>query len=250
MKKYIFILFAACLFASCNDGLLFDDYLNELGYEFEETNLSALAVLTSGDYWEDNYLENVYSTKPNGKGKVYKPKDHLMPVGGSMKTMISVTSDKLRFYYEDSTGIVFAPYDHFYSDSPIVHIDNNEIVFESGGVWKIVRYDEKKIVLDIHMPDFQFGGDHYPYGRIILHKKTLYDGSLDDKYVSYEEYKEAYRQVRQKYWESKTVEYLEDYVADELASGRSTLEQLHRYFQYYCPELYESTIKYILEKYK
>ena len=59
MKKYIFILFAACLFASCNDGLLFDDYLNELGYEFEETNLSALAVLTSGDYWEDNYLENV-----------------------------------------------------------------------------------------------------------------------------------------------------------------------------------------------
>ena len=81
MKKYIFILFAACLFASCNDGLLFDDYLNELGYEFEQTNLSALAVLTSADYWEDNYLENVYSTKPNCEGKIYKPKDHPLPVG-------------------------------------------------------------------------------------------------------------------------------------------------------------------------
>ena len=247
MRKLICLFFTACLFASCNDGILFDDYLNELGYEFKETNLSALDVLTSADYWEDNYLENVYSTKPNCEGKVYKPKDHLMPVGGSHKTTISVTLDRIRFYNIDSSGILSAPYNHYYSDSPIAHIDNNEIVFESGNVWKIVRYDEKKIVLDIHMPDFQFGGDHYPYGRIILHKKT---GRLDDKYVSYEEYKEAYRQVRQKYWESKTVEYLEDYVADELASGRSTLEQLHRYFQYYCPELYELTIKYILEKYK
>ena len=247
MKKYIFILFTACLFASCNDGILFDDYLNELGYEFKETNLSALDVLTSADYWEDNYLENVYSTKPNCEGKVYKPKDHLMPVGGSHKTTISVTLDRIRFYNIDSSGILSAPYNHYYSDSPIAHIDNNEIVFESGNVWKIVRYDEKKIVLDIHMPDFQFGGDHYPYGRIILHKKT---GRLDDKYVSYEESMEAYRQEKQEYWESKTIEYLEDYVADELASGRSTLEQLHRYFQYYCPELYESTIKYILEKYK
>lgn len=247
MRKLICLFFTACLFASCNDGILFDDYLNELGYEFEETNLSALDVLTSADYWEDNYLENVYSTKPNCEGKVYKPKDHLMPVGGSHKTTISVTLDRIRFYNIDSSGILSAPYNHYYSDSPIAHIDNNEIVFESGNVWKIVRYDEKKIVLDIHMPDFQFGGDHYPYGRIILHKKT---GRLDDKYVSYEESMEAYRQKKQEYWESKTIEYLEDYVADELASGRSTLEQLHRYFQYYCPELYESTIKYILEKYK
>ena len=247
MRKLICLFFTACLFASCNDGILFDDYLNELGYEFKETNLSALDVLTSADYWEDNYLENVYSTKPNCEGKVYKPKDHLMPVGGSHKTTISVTLDRIRFYNIDSSGILSAPYNHYYSDSPIAHIDNNEIVFESGNVWKIVRYDEKKIVLDIHMPDFQFGGDHYPYGRIILHKKT---GRLDDKYVSYEESMEAYRQKKQEYWESKTVEYLEDYVADELASGRSTLEQLHRYFQYYCPELYESTIKYILEKYK
>ena len=247
MRKLICLFFTACLFASCNDGILFDDYLNELGYEFKETNLSALDVLTSADYWEDNYLENVYSTKPNCEGKVYKPKDHLMPVGGSHKTTISVTLDRIRFYNIDSSGILSAPYNHYYSDSPIAHIDNNEIVFESGNVWKIVRYDEKKIVLDIHMPDFQFGGDHYPYGRIILHKKT---GRLDDKYVSYEESMEAYRQMKQEYWESKTIEYLEDYVADELASGRSTLEQLHRYFQYYCPELYESTIKYILEKYK
>lgn len=247
MRKLICLFFTACLFASCNDGILFDDYLNELGYEFKETNLSALDVLTSADYWEDNYLENVYSTKPNCEGKVYKPKDHLMPVGGSHKTTISVTLDRIRFYNIDSSGILSAPYNHYYSDSPIAHIDNNEIVFESGNVWKIVRYDEKKIVLDIHMPDFQFGGDHYPYGRIILHKKT---GRLDDKYVSYEESMEAYRQEKQEYWESKTIEYLEDYVADELASGRSTLEQLHRYFQYYCPELYESTIKYILEKYK
>jgi hypothetical protein len=247
MRKLICLFFTACLFASCNDGILFDDYLNELGYEFKETNLSALDVLTSADYWEDNYLENVYSTKPNCEGKVYKPKDHLMPVGGSHKTTISVTLDRIRFYNIDSSGILSAPYNHYYSDSPIAHIDNNEIVFESGNVWKIVRYDEKKIVLDIHMPDFQFGGDHYPYGRIILHKKT---GRLDDKYVSYEESMEAYRQKKQEYWESKTIEYLEDYVADELASGRSTLEQLHRYFQYYCPELYESTIKYILEKYK
>ena len=247
MRKLICLFFTACLFASCNDGILFDDYLNELGYEFKETNLSALDVLTSADYWEDNYLENVYSTKPNCEGKVYKPKDHLMPVGGSHKTTISVTLDRIRFYNIDSSGILSAPYNHYYSDSPIAHIDNNEIVFESGNVWKIVRYDEKKIVLDIHMLDFQFGGDHYPYGRIILHKKT---GRLDDKYVSYEESMEAYRQEKQEYWESKTIEYLEDYVADELASGRSTLEQLHRYFQYYCPELYESTIKYILEKYK
>ena len=172
MRKLICLFFTACLFASCNDGILFDDYLNELGYEFKETNLSALDVLTSADYWEDNYLENVYSTKPNCEGKVYKPKDHLMPVGGSHKTTISVTLDRIRFYNIDSSGILSAPYNHYYSDSPIAHIDNNEIVFESGNVWKIVRYDEKKIVLDIHMPDFQFGGDHYPYGRITLQKET------------------------------------------------------------------------------
>ena len=248
MKKYLYILFAACLFTSCNDGLLFDDYLNELGYEFEETNLSALAVLTSADYWEDNYRENVYSTKPNCEGKIYKPKDHPLPVGGSFKTTLSVTSDKIRFYHVDTSYPHLAPYNRFYSDSPIVHIDNNEIVFEGGGVWKIVRYDENKIVIDVHMPEFQYSGDYYPYGRIIFHKKTS-DGSLD-KYVSYEEYEEAQRQWYEDYFESKTVEYLEDYIAYELESGRSTLEQLHEYFKYICPELYESTIKYILEQYK
>ncbi len=247
MKKYLYILFAVCLFSSCNSGNLFDDFLNELGYEFEQTNLSALAVLTSADYWEENYQERVFSTKPNCEGKIYKPKDHLMPVGNIGHLMISVTIDNVRYYQDDRGGVVKAPYNFFYSDRPIMCADNNEIVFEDNAVWKIVRYDENKILIELHNPTFQFDGVEYPYCRVILHKKT---GCLDDKYVSYEEYEEAYRQWHQDYWESKTVEYLEDYIAGELESGRSTLERLHEFFKYVCPELYESTIKYILEKYK
>ena len=244
MKKYIFILFTACLFTSCNDGLLFDDYLNELGYEFEQTNLSALAVLTSADYWNDNYMERIYSTKPNCEGKIHRTKDYLTPVGLGGGTKISVTTDQIRFYSHNTTGVPAPPYNNYYSDCAILKVDNSELIFlnrlGTEVKWKIVMYDEDKIMIECST-SFQYDGIEYSYCRFILHKKMSYDDSWDDKYVSYEEYEEAYRQWHQDYWESKTIEYLEDYVAYELETGRSTLEQLHEYFQYYCPELYEST---------
>lgn len=250
MKKYLYILFATCLLASCNtDNLGLEDPLSDFGYEFKETNLSVLEVLCSADYWSDDYLERTYYTEPNGKGKSYAPE--LTPVGGQVNMLVSATYDRLRFYDLDTN---LYPICQYYSDYALIKAKDNVIVFSNSlgkeRRWEILKYDEEKIVFEMDYNGRQFDGVEYPYCRVILHKRTASNENWENEYVSSEEYNERIRQWYQEYWESKSIEYLEDYVADELESGRSTLEQLHEYFKYICPELYESTIKYILEKYK
>ena len=54
----------------------------------------------------------------------------------------------------------------------------------------------------------------------------------------------------QDFYESVNTEYLEKQIASWITTGEQTIEWVDAYFKYYCPELYESTIKYILEQYK
>ena len=68
MKKLSALLFAICLFASCQKYNLWD----EEGYKFKHTNLSALEVLTSAQLWSDNYMERYFFTEPDGKEYIDK----------------------------------------------------------------------------------------------------------------------------------------------------------------------------------
>ena len=72
MKKYLYILFATCLFASCNNDNLFDDPWG-ISSEFEKTNLSAIEVLSSAEAWRG--VDIYHYTEPDGKGEKYHAGD-------------------------------------------------------------------------------------------------------------------------------------------------------------------------------
>ena len=261
MKKYLYILFATSLFASCNTDNLFDDYLNERGYEFKETNLSIIEVLGSADSWNEYYAERYFFTKPDGKGEVYKPdtdygQDSTL---GEPAIKFSATSDKLRFFYTDTT----IPYFKHYVDFPIIEVSNERIVYLTYTgkefSWKIVKYDEDKIIIESeHIGYYTKTDKDYPYCRTILHKQASSQENWEDEYLSTDEYAEAQKQYYyelkkqqlKNYWESKSPEEIEELIAKELESGDKTIKELEEFFKEVCPELYESTIKYILEKFK
>lgn len=260
MKKLSALLLAICLFASCQKYNLWD----EEGYKFKHTNLSAMEVLTSAQLWSDNYLERYFFTEPDGKGEQFKPDPELgqIPTGGQLNVIFSVSDDKLRFYYTDSGSIPFLKY---YDECPIVEVDKDRIVYTNRVgeelSWKIVKYDEDKILIESDRMGYHFTDTDYPYCRTILHKRTPEDENWEQEYLSFEEYiekrkqleEEYYEQKRQRekeYWESASVEEIEKWIEKWLNGGGHTIETIEEYFLYTCPELYESKIKSILDKYR
>ena len=260
MKKLSALLLAICLFTSCQKYNLWD----EEGYKFKHTNLSALEVLTSAELWSDNYLERYFFTEPDGKGEQFKPDPELgqIPSGGQLSIILSATADKLRFYYSDSA---MPPFYKYYVEYDIVEVDKNRIVYANDAgetlSWKIVKYDEDKILIESDRMGYHFADTGYPYCRTILHKRTPADENWEEVYISYEEYIEIRKQQEEEYWEQRreqekeywenaSLEDIEEWIKRCLASGVHTVYSIEQFFLSVCPERYESEIKYILEKYK
>ena len=91
MKKYLYILFATCLFASCNTDNLIDEPWGDISSEFEETNLSFVDVMSSAEYWSTSHHDVYYYTEPNGKGECY-----CYPAGDYRH--VALLLDNIRFY--------------------------------------------------------------------------------------------------------------------------------------------------------
>ena len=115
MKKYLYILFATCLFASCNTDNLFGEHWGSVRADFEETNMSFIEVLSSAEYWSADFIESVRYTEPNGKGKSYSYS--ATPSGGPILPGISVLLGDLRFYHPETSIPGILP--SFYRDIPL-----------------------------------------------------------------------------------------------------------------------------------
>lgn len=272
MKKILTLVIAIAAFTSCIDGNDFvynkhwDNEINAL----EKTDLPVTAIMQSAELWGDGGI--LYYTEPNGKGKEYDPLDKYRNEDGiaiySGGTLEKYTFGHNTFrHYVSSVGI--ETYPSYWVEAVMTEVVNNYFTTELNYVglnyhkfqltpvsktyhWKILAYDEKNIICET---DF-FGrkkdddGTEYPYAIVHFKISSLTDHGWVKNAVSYEERLEAERKHLQDFYESVNTEYLEKQIASWITSGEQTIEWVDAYFKYYCPELYESTIKYILEKYK
>ena len=195
MKRYFYILIAACLFVSCNNDSLFDEHWGGITSEFEETNLSFVDVMSSADLWSTSFYDVYHYTEPNGKGKCYSYES--IPSGGSFSS-IALLLDNLRFYHHDSPVPGIVPY--YYQDISC-SIEGDKILFnqvvltgfnpETGEerecYYKILDYDESNILIETNSLFTERDGVKYPYAIMLLRKGTPEDPNWRDKYVTKEE---------------------------------------------------------------
>ena len=271
MKKILTLVIALAAFTSCLDGndFVYNEHWDNEINALEKTDLPVTAVMQSAEAWGTASV--LYYTESNGKGKEYDPYDKYRNEDG-IAIYSGGTSEKYTFghntfrHYVSSVGI--ETYPSYWVEAVMTEVVDNYFTTELNYVglnykfqltpvsktyhWKILAYDEKNIICET---DF-FGrkkdddGTEYPYA--IVHFKTspsTYNEWIKNA-VSYEDRLEAERKHLQDMYESGGVDYIEKQIASWITSGEQTIEWVDAYFKYYCPELYESTIKYILEKYK
>ena len=195
MKKYLYILFAASLLASCNTDNLFDEHWGGITSEFEETNLSFVDVMSSADYWATSFYDVYHYTEPNGKGECYSYES--IPSGGSI-SRVALLFDKLRFYCGNGTAHSLLP--GYYIDKPC-RIEGDKILFncwvhtsfypetseERECYFKILDYDESNILVETNYLFTERDGVKYPYAIVHYRKRTPSDPNWRDNYVTLDE---------------------------------------------------------------
>ena len=270
MKKILTLVIAIAAFTSCIDGNDFvynkhwDNEINAL----EKTDLPVTAVMQSAMAW---YASSVlYYTEPNGQGNEYDPlekyrnEDGSISVCGGGHSIYTFGHNTFREYIDNSCVGLYPSYwlesvmteiaaNYFTTELNYNTIDYSSfqrVSISRTHHWKILAYDENNIICETDFFGTEKDDDGIEYPYAIVHLKPSNPHIFIERAVTHEEYLEAYRQWHQDYWEARPAENFEGYIAHELETGRSTIEQLEAYFKYFCPEYYESTIKYILEKYK
>ena len=195
MKKYLYILFATCLFASCNTDNLIDEPWGDISSEFEETNLSFADVMSSADYWVTSHYDVYHYTEPNGKGECYSYE--CIPSGGSFGS-VALLVDNLRFYHNNTTAPGLLP--GYYIDKPC-RIEGDKILFHSWVhtsfypvtheerecYYKILDYDESNILVETNSLFTERDGVKYPYAIVHYRKWTHKDPNWRDNYVTLDE---------------------------------------------------------------
>ena len=244
----IVIVASAGLLAACDkDDVGTDNPWSNGEYEFAETNLSAMEVLSSTDLWIA--VDIYYYTEPDGKGdKFYYGNPGSYDGGGF--PLYSFTP-KFLTTYNDNLAIPV----RYYIDYALEEVDENMYLYNDGKEYiKILDYDEKSVLIETNAFLTTRNDVTYKYSTILLEKKEMLDPNWRDNYISYEEYWE-----NRDYWNKKAkgehiaslpIEELERWIKEWLEKGNYTVEGLEELFMELCPEYYESTIKYILEKYK
>lgn len=240
MKKLFVLLLCAGFFTACSE-----DYWDDFDNDFEKTNRTVMEVLSSAEAWYS--VAKCYYTEPDGKGEKYVITETL--ISGGVPSYYSF-SDGVRTTYG---GYVPPTTSSYHKLDSFTQTDGNTFLIGDDGeyYWKVLAYDDKKLLIECNTSGFSIGDVEYNYGLFTLHKKTFTDPDWKDKYaMTFEEYKEKGRQKEQEYWESLTPEAVEMWIVNWLEYGIRTVEEMDRLFQYWCPEYYESTIKYILDKYR
>ena len=270
MKKILTLVIAVVAFTSCIDGNNFvynEHWDNEIN-ALEKTDLPVTAVMQSAEAWATASV--LYYTESNGKGKEYNPydkyrnEDGIALISGRNIHRYTFGHNTLRRYR--SSSVVTSP--SYWVEAVMTEVVDNYFTTELNYVtlnsnfqlapvsatyrWKILAYDENNIICETGFFGIEKDDDGTEYPYAIVHFKpspSTYNEWIKNA-VSYEERLEAERKHLQDFYESVNTEYLEKQIASWITSGEQTIEWVDAYFKYYCPELYESTIKYILEQYK
>ena len=251
MKKILTLLLCIFALSSCNydKSFIYSDYWDNTISTLGKTELSITAVMQSADCW---VAKIKYYTEPNGKGLEYlggqvSEEGYIIPPLGGHMAVYTFGENNFREYVAlDPT----AP--NVYKDYEMTAVNDNSFSVEHGDKttqWKILGYDDNSIIVENDFFTITNEGIEYPYSIVHFVKNEVSDDHWMYSCISKSEFDEYQRKQHEDAWNNTTPEDIEEYIVSRLEKG-DTIEQLEEYFKYYCPELYESTIKYILEKYK
>ena len=188
MKKYLYILFATCLFSSCNNDNLFDDPWG-ISSEFEKTNLSAIEVLSSAEAWRG--VELYYYTETNGKGDKYHLEDPSELLGISEPIYVFTPNTITSYEYDGSIPAIY------YIESALENVDGKMFRYKflyDESYMKVLDYDEENVLIETN--GHQLIRNDITYDYAIIHFKQ-FDAKpgWKDKYLTYEEYVELLKEL-------------------------------------------------------
>lgn len=199
MRKNLFLMLTAVLLCNCNTAKENDISIwDEVQSKMDKTELSAVEVLLSADYWLAS--KAYYYTEPNAQGEEKIGYDlgedgHLE---GANPHMFRMLIDGI--YREYSVGYSHPiPSHHIpanYKDYRL-EIDDNGV----GSIYKgdkkysftVIAYDEKSILIE---SDFWCSYKYnskaeivktYPYGRVLFKRQVATSSDWEDLYMSEEE---------------------------------------------------------------
>lgn len=196
MKKTIFLMSSILLFSACNnEDLDLDAPWNNGEIEFAETDLSVKEVLSSAEFWIDNYTDRYFYTEPNGKGESLHPDEY--PLGGDVSLFFSIISGNIRLYTSANPPMFIG----YYTDHPIKEISKDKIIFNNGVkdvCLKVLDYDEASVLIEAY--DYlNFMHPDFPYCITVLKRGTPSNPNWKDEFLSYEEYLKAEEEWQNRY---------------------------------------------------
>ena len=220
MKKIFVLMLALISFVGCNNDSDIDidiempSMWDEIEMKMEKTDLSALEVLKSADYWVPTKM--YLYTQPNGEGDERCMQDLELGISPSGSTPYverrAVTSDNVwREYY---SAHIYAFYgdicDHVmprhYRDWELEVLDNTITAIKKDGKtysFKVVAYDENSVLIESNY----WGSIKHPYGRFLLERQVAetldwekqYDVDGDEWRKNHEETCEGWQEYINQY---------------------------------------------------
>lgn len=181
MKKCLYILFATCLFSSCNNDNLFDDPWG-ISSKFEKTNLSAIEVLSSAEAWRGSDI--YYYTEPNGKGEKYHMGDPSKLEGGSVPLYAFTPNSIISYVYDGAVPAIY------YIESALENVDGKMFRYKflyDESYMKVLDYDEENVLIETNGRRLIRNDIKYEYAIIHFKIHDVKPG-WDDHYITYEEY--------------------------------------------------------------
>ncbi|MBO4993286.1 MAG: hypothetical protein J6C60_03405 [Alistipes sp.] len=184
----IVIVASAGLLAACDkDDVGTDNPWSNGEYEFAETDLTVMEVLSSissTEVWMPSVI--CYYTEPDMQGEMCE-------VG-----MNNMLSGERPSYYTFSRDMVtryvgtLIPYPCYYIQNAFTKVDDNTYTFGNDGeyYWKIISYDETKLLIEGNTHSAFLGGIYYGYSTIVLKRGTPSNPDWKDSYLTYEEFLE------------------------------------------------------------
>ena len=194
MKKIFVLMLALISFVGCNnDGDIDIDIempsmWDEIEMKMEKTDLSALEVLKSADYWQATKI--YYYTLPNAEGEERCSQDVELNggyrgAGGDLTERFNIISDnKIRFYRymghpftcdEHRMPNIYWDCDLEIVDNTITSVTGSQSYYDDDKTYsfKIIAYDENSVLIESNFWSMFASKIAYPYGRLLFERQTV-----------------------------------------------------------------------------
>ena len=173
---------------SCNnDDLGFENMWEDIKTEMGETDLTVMEVLSSissTEVWMPSVI--CYYTEPDMQGEMCEVGNEQYE-RGARPSYYTFSRDMVTRY----VGTLI-PYPCYYIQNAFTKVDDNTYTFGNDGeyYWKIISYDETKLLIEGNTHSAFLGGIYYGYSTIVLKRGTPSNPDWKDSYLTYEEFLE------------------------------------------------------------